>query len=285
MIEAEPHILTPELASFTLCQLPTRTLEGRRATSRSRHQEFQSLRDVTFKPGDLSVLIGPNGAGKSNLCEALDFVGEMYRFGVDDAIADRGGFERIRFRQGDASSGAVLDWLKEHEPRAFSGALQCVQIVWPTLEEIDVVRTPHSGIQLLFREAGFDQPWSVHEVSEGTLRALGLFTAVFDPSTRVVVIEEPENSLHPWAVWRLIEVCREESEAKQFILTTHSPDLVDYVRPEEIWIVSKRDGATSVDPLDEIDPVARSGWEEGHFTLAEYIDTGLVPGSVPAVTR
>ena len=35
-------------------------------------KNFKSLRDVTFKPGDLSVLIGPNGAGKSNICERLD---------------------------------------------------------------------------------------------------------------------------------------------------------------------------------------------------------------------
>jgi predicted ATPase len=421
-------------------------------------KNFKSLRDVTFKPGDLSVLIGPNGAGKSNLCDALDFIGEIYRTGLDEAIMERGGFERLRFRDG-ATSGAeisvsvvaslasvdlkaawkqrsgqpvpaevviyhtltvrgqdrdhdaayhigseslhvdvrprksskarallsvtrsadgdigviasdyarqilpplvalsdeaireltrsaaalgptrilpaiaqsvllpivpvtstlgaiglyrldplslrapgipqprpmlrrdganvaaVLDWLKDHDPRAYSGAVQNVQTVWPTLDEIDIVRTPLNGIQLHFQEAGCDQPWTVHDVSDGTLRALGLFTTIFDPRINVIVVDEPESSLHPWAVWRFIEVCRELAETKQLILTTHSLDLMDLLRPEEIWIVSKGDGSTNVDPLNDLHPAARSGWEQGHFMLSEYIDTGLVPGSVPAITR
>src|SRR5262249_12275702 len=61
-------------------------------------QSFKSLKSVTLKPGPLSVFIGPNGAGKSNLCEALDFIGEMYRSGLDAAMLAHGGFGSVAYR-------------------------------------------------------------------------------------------------------------------------------------------------------------------------------------------
>ena len=38
-------------------------------------ENFRSLRDVTWEPGDLNVLIGPNAGGKSNLLKAIDLLG------------------------------------------------------------------------------------------------------------------------------------------------------------------------------------------------------------------
>ena len=38
-------------------------------------ENFRSLRNVTWEPGDLNVLIGPNAGGKSNLLKAIDLLG------------------------------------------------------------------------------------------------------------------------------------------------------------------------------------------------------------------
>lgn len=35
---------------------------------------FRSLKNVTWRPGNLNVVIGPNGSGKSNLLRALDLI-------------------------------------------------------------------------------------------------------------------------------------------------------------------------------------------------------------------
>jgi predicted ATPase len=415
-------------------------------------KNYKSLKSVAFRPGPLSAFIGPNGAGKSNLCDALDFIGEMYRLGLELAVARHGGYENICYRhtrrskspivlhvvmslatderlfrllhgnrsqpypqaiildhrialqasdQGiralfriveesveysvkidsshDArfvfradrrldkltnfqldddsadfalirrghleddirrmlterisSTGLLLSWLgrsglfpidreiglidlyqlnpkscrssgvptptpalgrdgdnlpaiisalKGRDSREYQTILDTLRVIMPTLEEIAVVNTPQRTLGLAFQEAGFGRPWTSEDVSDGTIRALGLLASLFNPDSEVVIIEEPENSLHPWAIGQFVEACRVASQTKQVMLTTHSPVLINHLRPDELWVVERANAETKVSRLVDLDPDARVGWEEGRFTLSEYLDSGIVPGAVPA---
>ena len=64
-----------------------------------RIQGYRSLADFTFKPQPFTVLVGPNNAGKSNIIDALDFIGDVYRSGLSQAIERKGGFENIAYRE------------------------------------------------------------------------------------------------------------------------------------------------------------------------------------------
>ena len=75
-----------------------------------------------------------------------------------------------------------------------------------------------------------EQPWAAEDISDGTIQAIALLTATFDPRIPILVIEEPENSVHPWAIRNFIEAFREVSEKKQIFLTTHSPIVIDQIR-------------------------------------------------------
>jgi len=46
-------------------------------------RNYKSLRDVVIEPTPLPVLVGPNAAGKSNFADALDFLGEVYRWDLE----------------------------------------------------------------------------------------------------------------------------------------------------------------------------------------------------------
>lgn len=52
---------------------------------------FRSLKDVTWKPGDLNVLIGANGSGKSNLLRFLRVIATAARGGLAKAVQTSGG--------------------------------------------------------------------------------------------------------------------------------------------------------------------------------------------------
>ena len=52
---------------------------------------FRSLKEVTWKPGDLNLIIGPNGSGKSNLLKALEMISEFARGHLSDQVTCEGG--------------------------------------------------------------------------------------------------------------------------------------------------------------------------------------------------
>src|ERR1700688_289219 len=66
--------------------------------SRVEIRNYKSLRDVTLEPGAISAFDGPNAAGKTNLVDALDFVGDVYRLGLEAAVSHKGGYENICYR-------------------------------------------------------------------------------------------------------------------------------------------------------------------------------------------
>ena len=60
---------------------------------------YRSLYGVSLSPGDFGVLVGPNNSGKTNLVDAIDFLAEAYRFGLEIAVGRKGGFENIAHRK------------------------------------------------------------------------------------------------------------------------------------------------------------------------------------------
>lgn len=54
-------------------------------------QGFRSLKEVTWKPGDLNLIIGPNGSGKSNLLKALEMFSASARGRLSDQVTREGG--------------------------------------------------------------------------------------------------------------------------------------------------------------------------------------------------
>ena len=93
--------------------------------------------------------------------------------------------------------------------------------------------------------------------SDGTLRALGILAALYQrqqpkgrPSAQqFLTIEEPEVNIHPGMLVVLAELFQEASLRSQILLTTHSPDLLDFLPPESFLVVEKVDGETKVGPL------------------------------------
>ncbi len=125
---------------------------------------------------------------------------------------------------------------------------------------IDDQRVPRNvtrdaaGDQLIFDLQGAsDIPSQL--VSEGTILALGLITALIGPNhPRVLLVDDLEHGLHPKAQRRLIPIFRkilEENQDLQIIGTTHSPYILDELEPREIRITFADDhGATQCAALE-----------------------------------
>jgi predicted ATPase len=124
-------------------------------------------------------------------------------------------------------------------------------------------------------------------MSDGTLRALGVLVALFQSSNGslrpvpLVAIEEPEAALHPAAAGVLLDALNEASRSTQILVTSHSPDLLenDRIPPESILAVTLSDGATRIGPLDE---VGGSALRDHLYTPGELLRMNQLTPAPPA---
>lgn len=91
-------------------------------------------------------------------------------------------------------------------------------------------------------------------LSDGTLRAIGLITAVFQrPVPSLVAIEEPEATIHPGALESILDLLDLAARRTQVVLTTHSPELLEakWIAGRHLRIVENHAGATRVGAVSE----------------------------------
>ena len=124
-------------------------------------------------------------------------------------------------------------------------------------------------------EPGLKFPVHQMGVSSGTLRMLALMTALYaEPETNLIGIEEPENYVHPTAIASFVDHLRSNQGRVQFLVTTHSPLLLDYLdEPSAVRIVRRdREGATTVSERDTSDDI-RTALDKSGFGLGSFYET------------
>ena len=57
------------------------------------------LRALVVKPQKMTVVVGAERSGKTNLADAIEFLADVYRHGLELAIARKGGYENIIHRK------------------------------------------------------------------------------------------------------------------------------------------------------------------------------------------
>jgi predicted ATPase len=177
---------------------------------------------------------------------------------------------------------AVVDRMRKDWPNEWAAVMETMQAILPDLSSIEVSYVATSRqLALFFKEAGFGRPWNVAEVSDGTIQTLALLVAIFNPGPLALVLEEPENSVHPWIIRHIMEACRQASANKQIILTTHSPIVINRVPPEDVWVIWRENGESHLKELTQLDQKFRTLWEAGTVSTIEYVDSGALPQAVP----
>jgi predicted ATPase len=77
------------------------------------------------------------------------------------------------------------------------------------------------------------------EMSEGLLYWLAFAVLPYTDPTAILLIEEPENGLHPSRISEVVTVLREVSTRMQVILATHSPLVINELQPDEVTILTR----------------------------------------------
>lgn len=174
---------------------------------------------------------------------------------------------------------SVVSKLASESPSLKERVEQYLAAVVPGLQRVDYRAVGHlETLEFRQKVRGAKHPWRFYasNMSDGTLRALGVLVALFHAgangrtSRRLVGIEEPEVALHPAAAEVLVDGLRDAAERAQILVTSHSPDLLDSADfdADAFLAVEAVDGESRIAPLDE---VGREALRDRLFTAGELL--------------
>jgi predicted ATPase len=184
---------------------------------------------------------------------------------------------------------SVIGHLERVNPQALRVVEEYLQTVVPTVHEVKRVQVgPMETLEFRQDVPGARDPWrfAAQNMSDGTLRALGVLTALFqsnrDFAPTLIGIEEPETALHPAASAALREALQRASTQTQVIVTSHSPELLDdmSIRDDQIVAVVSDAGESK---LARIDPASREAIRKHLFSAGELLKLGQLQPDPDAI--
>ncbi|MDX1953326.1 MAG: AAA family ATPase [Verrucomicrobiota bacterium] len=155
-----------------------------------------------------------------------------------------------RFLRPDASNlPAFLYLLKKQHEGEYGLIRKTVQQVAPFFKDftLEPQRLNPEKIRLEWQHQGRDSYFDVSSLSDGTLRFVALATLFLQPESlrpSVILVDEPELGLHPYAITLLAALIKQASVTSQVIVSTQSSLLLDHFEPEDVLVADRVDGGT-----------------------------------------
>ncbi len=147
------------------------------------------------------------------------------------------------FLQEDGGNlAAFLFRLQQSSPANFKMIEKVVQSIAPFFGDfyLQPDEINPDQIFLRWRELGFEQLFSAHNLSDGTLRMICLATLLLQPKLpATIIIDEPELGLHPFAIGKLASLLQSAATQSQIIISTQSVTLVNHFTADDIIVVER----------------------------------------------
>jgi predicted ATPase len=160
---------------------------------------------------------------------------------------------RVLRAEGD-NLAPFLFALQTRAPGSYRRIVEAVRAVAPFFD--DFILTPDvvnpEVIQLAWRHRTEDSLFTADALSDGTLRFICLATLLLQPELpSLIVIDEPELGLHPFAISQLVALVRSAVSKSQVLLATQSVTLLDQFEAGEVIVAERSDGESTFRRLDE----------------------------------
>jgi predicted ATPase len=161
---------------------------------------------------------------------------------------------------------SFLYYLREKHETSYSLIRRTVQRVAPFFDDFRLkpLRLKPDDIKLEWRHKNSDQYFDASSLSDGTLRFIALTTLLLQPKEflpSVILVDEPELGLHPYAIGMLASLIRYASENTQVIASTQSSLLLDHFDPDDVIVANRVAGATH---MNRLEPAQLSNWLEDY---------------------
>lgn len=156
------------------------------------------------------------------------------------------------FLRPDGSNlASFLYFLSEKEETSYSLIRRTIQRVTPFFDDFRLkpLRLRPDDIKLEWKHKNSDQYFDASSLSDGTLRFIALTTLFLQPEKylpSVILVDEPELGLHPYAIEMLASLIRHASTNAQVIASTQSSLLLDHFDPQDVLVANRVGSATQI---------------------------------------
>ncbi len=191
-----------------------------------------------------------------------DFLTNIRRYSLQPdrirELQDPDPAEGTVLREDGSNAAAVLRHISQQgtgdDGHVYNRICSLLGIVVPGTEKVTPKALGQKETLEFRQDMGQKYPWTFAalNMSDGTLRALGILLAVYQPApASLLAIEEPESTIHPAAAEVLMSVLLDGASRSQIVLTTHSPDILDNkeLSDQQIVAVESVRGTAQITPL------------------------------------
>lgn len=216
----------------------------------SSEQELQR-EEQTLKASDLLAI---KGLAQFEKFPAMMALGELIeKWHVSDFHISKArttpetGYAEHLSREGE-NLPLVIQYLHRFHPETFDKILKLLSKRVPGISNVEAKTTEEGRILLKFQDGAFADPFLARYVSDGTIKMLAYLVLLFDPSPHpLLCVEEPENQLYVSLLEELAEDFRQyANRGGQVMVSTHSPDFLNALRPEEVFYIVKKNGYSEI---------------------------------------
>ncbi len=183
------------------------------------------------------------------------------------------------FLRDDASNlAAYLYLLRETQREHYDRIVGTIRLAAPFFDDFDLKPSPFNPDKILleWRQRGTDSYFGASSLSDGTLRFICLTTLLMQPTLpSMILIDEPELGLHPYAIVLLAEMLKSAATQTQVIVSTQSVPLVSQFAPEDVIVVEQQAGESAFRRLDS---QSIEAWLE-EYSLGEIWEKNLIGGT------
>lgn len=174
---------------------------------------------------------------------------------------------------------SFLLFLREHYNESYKRIVSYVHDVVPQFQDFYLEPAGNSISLRWVDNSATDYRFNAHQLSDGSIRFIALAALLLQPAStmpNVIIIDEPELGLHPYAIAQLSEMIKDAANHAQIIVSTQSKDLVDYFDIDNVTIV-EMDETRQCTTVVRLDEEEYSLWLE-HYSISEMWDKNIIGG-------
>lgn len=136
--------------------------------------------------------------------------------------------------------------LRQRKPNSYREIVRCLRLALPSFDDFVLTPDEQGLVQLNWLgRVPLSRTFSPEALSSGAFRFAYFATALLQPNLPpLLLIDNPENELHPTALGLLVELIKAASERTQVIVATQSPEILDHLQPEDVIVVRREAGAS-----------------------------------------